>query len=515
MGKYLMALDAGIGGGRCLITDTQGKEAAQAYEEWHYHYPADVPEAAEFDAGEFWTTMCRVIRRALDENNIPPEEIVALSATCMREGFLLLDATGEALYAAPPFDGRARQYNAHLAEERGEEIYETTGHWPAHLHAIGRLLWLKEQRPRLWDRVKYLLQINEWLLYRLSGERTGEPSDGCALVLLDIHRRDWAWGLIESLGLPREIFPPMRSAGERLGEVTREAAEETGLKAGTPVIVGGADSQCGLVGTGAIRPGQITAVAGTTTPILMVTSGATLDPQMRTWTRCHAVPDAWCLESNAAITGIVYRWLRDTLCELEKATEDKVGIDAYELMNRRAATVPPGARGVTLIGSSLMDARHIESVFSGATIFGLDMMRPERAGKPEIIRAALESVCYAVRGNCEILEEVSGLKLDALHICGGQTRSKLWVQMQADILGVPLLVSGFEEATALGTIICAGVGSGDYKSFSEATELLTHFTTIEPRPEVHSEYQPFYERWRALYRWRSELPAELCHGSRV
>jgi autoinducer-2 kinase len=512
MGKYLMALDAGIGGGRCLIADTEGKEVARSYEEWQYRYPSDVPGAVEFDANEFWAIMCRVIRRALSESQIAPAEIIAVSATCMREGFLLLDATGEALYAAPPFDARARHYNARLVEERGREIHGITGHLPAYLHGIGRLLWLKQERPQLWERAKYLLQIAEWLLYRLSGERTGEPSDGCALILVDARRRDWAWELIDSLGLPRELFPPMRPAGARLGEVTRKAAEETGLAAGTLVIVGGADSQCGLVGTGAVRPGQITAVAGTTTPILMVTPEAVFDPDMRTWTRCHTVPDTWCLEANAGVTGIVYRWLRNAVCELEAAVQDKVGIDAYELMNRRAATVPIGARGVTLVGSGLMDARHIERLFLPATFFGLDVMRPERAGKPEMIRAALESICYAVRANCEVLENVSGLKVEALRMCGGQTRSKLWVQMQADIMGAPVLVSKFEEATALGTIICAGVGSGVCHGFSEAAEQMAHFTTIEPRPAVHAEYQPFYERWRAFYDWRTTLPDELLEA---
>jgi len=304
----------------------------------------------------------------------------------------------------------------------------------------------------------------------------------------------------------------MRPAGARLGEVTRKAAEETGLQAGTPVVVGGADSQCGLVGTGAVRPGQITAVAGTTTPILMVTPAAVFDPDMKTWTRCHTVPDTWCLEANAGVTGIVYRWLRDAVCELETAVQDKVGIDAYELMNRRAATVPLGARGVTLVGSGLMDARHIERLFLTATFFGLDVMRPERAGKPEMIRAALESICFAVRANCEVLEKVSGQKVEALRMCGGQTRSKLWIQMQADIMGVPVLVSTFEEATALGTIICAGVGSGIYGSFAEAAEQVTRFTTVEPRLEVHAEYRPFYQRWRALYDWRTQTPDELLEA---
>jgi autoinducer 2 (AI-2) kinase len=246
----------------------------------------------------------------------------------------------------------------------------------------------------------------------------------------------------------------------------------------------------------------------------MVTPEAIIDPKVRTWTRCHTVPHTWCLEANAGVTGIVYRWLRNAVCELEKATQDRVGVDAdaYELMNHRAAAVPIGARGVTLIGSSLMDARNIEWLFLPATFFGLDTMRPERAGKPEMIRAALESVCYAVRANCEVLEEVSGLKVEALRICGGQTRSKLWTQMQADILGVPVLVSTFEEATALGTIICAGVGSGLYGSIPQAADQITHFTTVEPRMEAHREYQPFYERWQALYEWRTKLPDELLEA---
>jgi autoinducer 2 (AI-2) kinase len=506
MTKYLMALDAGTGSGRCVITDTRGRQVARSSEEWHYDYPPDIPHAVQFDANEYWAVLCRVIRRALHESPVAPEDIIAVSATCMREGFLLLDANGAALYAGPPHDERGWEYNGKLAEERGREIFELTGHWPAANFGIGRLVWFKEKAPRLFERSKYLLQINEWVLYRLSGERTGEPSNGCAMALFDIRTRDWAWQLIDSLGLPREIFPPVRTAGTKLGEVTRRAAEETGLKAGTPVVVGGADGQCGLVGTGSTSPGQITAVAGTSTPILIVTSGPVFDPEMRTWTRCHTPPDTWCLEANSGVTGNAYRWARDTLCDLENAVEAQIGVTAYELMGRQAAAVPPGAYGVAVVIPRVMDGRINDNAIWPGVVFGLDALRPERTGKAAIIRAFLESVCFALRANCELLEAVSGLEVQALRICGGQTRSPFWMQMEADILGKPVLVSDADEATAVGTAICAAVGAGVYGSFAEAVSHMTRFTPVEPRPALHAEYQFWFERWRCLYDWRMKMP---------
>ena len=509
MGRYLMALDAGIGGGRCVVFDTAGRLVCANYREWTYDRLEDVPGAVEFNAKGFWHILSEVIRQTVAELPGGAREIAAISATCMREGFVLLDKAGEDIYAAPSFDERGRALNATLGQEMGEHIYRTTGHWPASLHAPGRILWLQQYEPRRWEKSTSLLMIGDWILYRLTGEKAGEPSNLCSTVLLDTHRRDWADSIIQRIGLPREMLPRVRSAGEMLGQVSPRVAEETGLRAGTPVVIGAGDSQSGLIGTGATRPGRVTAVAGTTTPILLVIDRPVIDPMMRPWTRCHAIPSMWCLEANAGMTGIVYRWVRDALCELGKTTGNRVGLDPYQLMNQRAARVPIGANGVVVMASSRMDARRIDRLFAPAGIMGLDPMQPTKTRLDEIIRATMENVCYAVRANIELLEEVSDSRVEALRICGGQTRSRFWVQMQADILGIPVLVSSTEEATALGAAVCAGVGVGAFSDLDAGGEAVTSFTAVEPQLEKQTEYEPHYQRWLRLFEMRSKLPDGL------
>jgi autoinducer 2 (AI-2) kinase len=509
MGRYLMALDAGIGGGRCVVFDTQGEFICSNYREWSYNRPEQIPGAVEFEAGQFWQMMCDVTRQTLAELPGSAAEITAISATCMREGFVLLDRAGQEIYAAPSFDERGRSYNATLGREMGEQIYQTTGHWPAALHAPGRIMCLQEREPERWERAESLLMIGDWLLYRLTGEKAGEPSNLCSTVLLDTHQRDWAEHILQRINLPRAMLPPIRNAGELLGQVSAKAAEETGLRAGTPVVIGGGDSQSGLIGTGATRPGRVTAVAGTTTPILLVIDRAAIDEQMRPWTRCHAVPEQWCLEANAGMTGIVYRWVRDALCELEKTTGEKVGLDPYVLMNERAARVPIGANGVVVLASSQMDATRIDRLFAPGGIMGLDPMQPARTRLDEIIRATMENICYAVRSNIELFEQVSGETVSELRLCGGQARSQFWVQMQADILRIPVLVSKNEEATALGAAVCAGVGARIFSDLDAGGEVVSGFTPVEPRPQKQAEYEPHYERWLRLFEMRSQLPDEL------
>lgn len=509
MGRYLMALDAGIGGGRCVVFDTQGQYVSSNYREWTYNRPEGVSGAVEFNANEFWHILSEVIRKTVTELPGGAEEIAAISATCMREGFVLLDKSGEEIYAAPPFDERGRALNATLGQEMGEQIYQTTGHWPASLHAPGRILWFQQYEPQRWEQATSLLMIGDWILYRLTGEKAGEPSNLCSTVLLDTRRRDWADDILQRINLPREMLPPVRDAGELLGKVSPRAAEETGLRAGTPVVIGGGDSQSGLIGTGATRPGRVTAVAGTTTPILLAMDHPAIDPNMRPWTRCHAVPNMWCLEANAGMTGIVYRWVRDALCELEKTTGEKAGLDPYELMNQRAARVSIGANGVVVMASSRMDARRIDRLFAPGGIMGLDPMQPTKTRMDEIIRATMENICYAVRANIELLSEVSGSRVEELRMCGGQARSPFWVQMQADILGIPVLISSTEEATALGAAICAGVGVGTFSDLDAGGEAVTSFTTVEPQLEKRTEYEPHYQRWLRLFEMRSQLPDDL------
>ncbi|MCC7023945.1 MAG: hypothetical protein IT338_14070 [Thermomicrobiales bacterium] len=486
-GLYLLALDAGIGGGRCLIFDTHGTLVARAYEEWAADRVPGVPGGFSFDPERYWTALTTAARAALDQGAIPAEQVAAISVTCQREGFVLLDDAGQVLYAGPSADMRGREYNAALAEQYGAELYPITGHLPGAIHVPGRLLWLKEHEPATFAAAARLMMINDWMVYRLSGAWVGEPSNACSSVLFDIRSGNWSDLAIARAGLRRDVFPPIVPSGTAVGELLPAAAEETGLLPGTPVVVGGGDAQCGMLGAGAIDTGAVAAIAGTTTPILMNLDRPLIDEKRRTWTRSGLQQDRWALEANAGITGLALRWLRDLL--YENPSED-----TFPHMIRLADDVPPGSHGaLSFLGPTSLRRRGLTDLGSGRLI-GIG---PFGGGRPEVIRATMESICYAVRANVELLAEVSRRDIPEVRLVGGQSRSVSWTQMQADILGIPVALPPVSEASAWGAAICAGVGIGLWSTVAEAVQSssASGLARVSPRPEETERYAASYDAW--------------------
>lgn len=487
-GPLLMALDAGIGGGRCLVFTTGGDLVARGYQEWVGTREPGAPGAISFDPEAYWAALVAATRGALASSGINPDRIAAISTTCQREGFVLLDTAGEVLYAGPSADGRGYAENAELKARHGPRLYPITGHQPESIHAPGRLLWLRQHRPEVYARIDHLLMINDWMLYRLGAGWLGEPSNACSTTLFDVRHGTWSDQAIALAGLPRHIFPPIVPSGTPAGELSPAGAAELGLPPGIPLVVGGGDGQCGMAGAGAMHVGDVAAIAGTTTPILMHLDAPVFDARMRTWTRSGLMPGTWNLEANAGITGLAFRWLRNLI--MGNTTEA-----AFPKMEALARGVPPGAKGVRVdLGARPMGSRSVIDL-PGGEISGIG---PMAGGRAEIVRAEMESTCYAVRANCDMLEEVSGRPLQALRLVGGQSRSPLWVQMQADILRKPVILPGVPEASGWGAAICAGIGVGIWNSAADVA-ISTAPQVVEPHAENTLVYDELYQAWRAQW----------------
>jgi autoinducer 2 (AI-2) kinase len=483
---YLLALDAGIGGGRSLIFAPDGRLIAWGYQEWTAQAVPGVPGGLAFDPEHYWTALSAATRSALETSEIPPDRIRAISVTCQREGFLLLDAADRPLYAGPSADIRGAQANAELATRHGAALYHVTGHVPDAFHMPGRLQWLRQHQPDVFARARRLMMINDWMLFRLCGAWVGEPSNACSSALFDVPAATWSDQAIDLAGLPRDIFPPIVASGTRVGELHRTAAAETGLAIGTPVVVGGGDGQCGLLGAGATDPGDVAAIAGTTTPMLMHLTQPLFDPLRRTWTRSGLEKERWALEANAGITGLAFRWVRDLLYETPSE-------DSYQKMVRLAEGAPLGTPGTrSLLGPKPMATRWWSGVAVSGQLAGIGPFAGHRA---EIIRATMESICYAVRANCELLSEVTKQPITALRLVGGQSRSPTWVQMQADILGMPVLLPSVHEASGWGAALCAGVGVGYWSSVSDAARVSIDHESVEPRAVASRLYNDLYPDW--------------------
>jgi autoinducer 2 (AI-2) kinase len=503
--QYVMAFDAGTGAGRCVITDVQGHFVSSAYAEWGYTAPPKAPEYGQaFDPEEFWAILARLSREAIAKGKVDPAEIVGVSTTSQREGMVFIDDSGKEIYAGPNVDGRGFA-EAQQLQPIAEEVRSITGLRPFGLYGLSRLGWFKKHDPATYDRIHRVMMISDWIAYRLSGVPSSEPSVASSSQLLNLAKRNWSQRVMELGELRTDIYPPVYEAGTRIGSVTQQAAKDTGLAAGAAVAAGGGDTQIGLLGMNLTEPNQIGAVAGTSTPLMLILNQVLVDSERRVSTNCYVLPDRWTLESNAGMTGMPYRWVRDTFAQAETQTAEEQGGDPYEYLNEQAAEVGPGAGGVmAFIGSGAAGRTRNSNL--GGFVFPISWIL-DHYDRRHFYRAALETMAYGIRTNADQLAEIVDIKMDRIDVCGGQTKSGLFNQVLANTMNTPAYIYEVKEATCLGAGICAAVGAGEYSDPREGAEAMVRIEqVVDPQPEKVPEYQDAYNRWVAVSKYLSDFP---------
>ena len=499
-GKYLIGLDIGGGGGRCLLVNAETGATSSVFHAWVL---SPAPEIGGFaykmDTATVWRILGETTQEALKKAGISPAEVAGVAATSMRHGTIVLDKEGGVLMAAPNRDARAAAQGMQLAAERGEELYQITGHSPNPIFLAARLLWMKETYPDEFKSAVAALSISDWIGYMLSGELASESAQAGESMLLDLQTRKWAGEVIKSLGLPEKLLPPLRSAGTNLGKLTREAAANLGLNPGTPVAVGGPDTQCGLLGSGVVAPGQTGVIAGTTTPVQMISDRLLIDPGMHLWTGLHIIPGLYVLESNAGQMGSALDW---TARLIHPEAPNPVARLAAE-----AEASTPGAHGMlSTIGAAVFNNAAMEPPVDSLTFSSVAARIGDEA-RADVARAILEGMAFAVRANVEQILKVSGGKLDELWLSGGITRSAAWTGIVSDVMNCTVHVSASAEATALGAAICAGVAAGLYPDLAAGAQKLAR-SAREHQPGPDSPvYQALYADWMALRKERR--PADI------
>ncbi len=506
-GELLLALDAGTGSCRAVLFEVDGRQVGMAQREWAHQELVGVPGSQVFDTDTNWRLISECVREVLDQSGVGASAIRALSTTSMREGMVLYDKSGRELWACPNVDSRAGAEAADLVQ-RGlaERIYKQGGDWVA-ITAPARLLWIQRHEPKLFEKVARLTMLADWITHRLTGEFVTDPSIGSSSGMFDLARRTWSTEVIEICGMRADVFPPVLAPGTVAGVVSAEAAAATGLRPGTPVVVGGADTQLGLVGIGLVEPGRFTVIGGTFWQQTIGLSRAMIDPHARLRTLCHALPDQWMMEGIGFYCGLTMRWFRDAFCDLEKLEADRTGVDAYTLMERAAMGVPPGSNDVVGILSNLMVARRW--IHASPAFVQFNVGDPANSGKKECIRAIEEAAAYVSYGHLQVIEEITEQSIDHVVFTGGASKGTLWPRILADVLGLPVRVPRVKESTALGAAIFAGIGAGVYPDVATAARQVVSFeTTLDPDPEIHSRYRELYEKWTRVYNAQLALVEE-------
>ena len=507
--SYLMAIDAGTGSVRAVIFDTLGNQISVSQAEWTHLQESGVPNSMGFDTQKNWSLTCKCIQEALSLAKLQGEDIIALSATSMREGIVLYDKAGKELFAVANVDARAHNEVKYLKENFvgiEEEFYQISGQTFA-LGALPRLMWLKNNKPDLYEKVAHISMIGDWILYKLSGVLATDPSNGGTAGIFSLKHRDWDASMAKKVGLKYDIFPPCLEVGTLMGCLHVRASQETGLSTNTKVVMGGGDVQLGSAGLGVVNIGDVAVLGGSFwQQVVNIPSQIKPPKDMRIRINPHVIAGQSQAEGITFFSGLIMRWFRDAFCEAEKFEAKERGIDTYAVLEEKAAKVPAGSYGIIPIFS---DAMNYKNWMHAAPSFLNLSLDPLTCNRFSMFRSLQENAAIVSSINLENIAAYSGIEFDTIVFAGGASKGHLWPQILSDVTGYKVKIPKVTEATALGAAMAAGVGAGIYKDMISASkELVAWDRVYEPNRENKKLYDALKQKFLKAYGAQLKLVEE-------
>ncbi len=492
---YLLGLDIGTTGTKALLIDQDGGIVARAVSEYELATPR--PNWAEQNPADWWQATCQTIQSVLAEAGGAGDEVAGLGLSGQMHGSVFLDENDEVIRPAILWcDQRTADQCEWITEQVGaEDVVAETCNPVLTGFTAPKIIWLRQNEPANYERVRKVLLPKDYVRFRLTGEYATEVSDASGTSLFNVPQRRWSDLILERIDLPRELLPDVYESPEVSGQITQTAAQATGLAVGTPVVGGGGDQAAGAVGNGIVTTGVFSSTVGTSGVVFAHLDEPLMDEQLRTHTFCHAVPDKWHVMGVVLSAGGSFRWLRDNLCRHEIAQSKESGRDPYEYMTEAAADVPPGAEGLVFLPYLTGERTPYANPNAKGVFFGLTL----RHTRAHIIRAVMEGVAFAMRDSFEIIRGM-GVETAQVRASGGGARSKLWRQIQADVTGQAHCTINVDEGPAFGVALLASVGTGIYGSVPEAcSATISVIDELVPNPTRTQLYEGYYHLYQELY----------------
>ncbi len=488
-GRYVIGVDGGTESLRAGIFDLSGTPLAFAASTYPTHFPQ--PSWAEQDPADWWRALGEAVRQVRQDAGVAKDDIaaIALDTTCC--SVVVLDREGHPLRPALIWmDVRAGAEAAQVAASGDPALkINSDGLGPVSAEwMVPKSLWLKTHEPEMFDRAATICEYQDYLNYHLTGRMTASICNVSIRWHYDSRNGGYQASLLDKLGLsallekwPRDVL----RLGEVIGELTPRAAEHLDLPAGTTVAQGGSDAFIGMIGLDVVRPGRLAFITGSS-HLHLGLSDQPFHAKGIWGTYPDAVmPDQFVVEGGQTSTGSVINWFKQLI-------DPAIG---YDRLNADAADLPPGAEGLCVLDHFQGNRTPYTDPNSRGVISGLTL----RHGPAHIFRAMIEGVAF---GTELILETMrgAGFRPEEVIICGGATRSDLWLQIHADVSSLPLSLTRVADAPALGSAALAAVGAGLFDSIEQATDNMVHIVkTVEPNLTRHDDYRPFYEAYKDTY----------------
>jgi xylulokinase len=504
-GKYLLGIDVGTSGTKGVITDLKGRVLAFQATETETSSPQ--PGWYEHDAEKtWWGSFCQVTQALLQEIDAPPTEIAAVGASALCPDMLPLDEAGRPLRSAILYgiDARAQGEIDELNALFGEEfIFERSANVLSGQSITPKYLWFKHNEPELAARTRMIHSATGYLVYKLTGEHVVDY--GIAIFygpLYDIRTLKWDEKLANKMGLDVELLPRAAPATDVAGEVTEQAAAETGLAPGTPVIVGSCDASAEALSGGSVLPGDAAITVGSTICLFVNMDEVKTHPSLSFFP--YVVPGLFALGAGTATAASVTRWFRDNFGHVEMETERLLGLNAYQLLSDEAAQIPPGSEGLLVLPYFAGERTPLWDPQARGLVVGLTLSH----GRAHVYRALLEGTAHSVRHNLDVMGEL-GADVQRLVATGGGTRNLLWMQIISDVTGIPIEIPVTAYGSPYGCAYMAGYGAGLFQDFDV---LRNEWVRIARRLEPNSALKPRYDKYHEIYRRLYEHTREDMHA---
>ena len=494
MADLLLGIDVGTTAAKAALIGQDGQVEAvhQASYRTHYLKPGWVEQHPE----DWWDAVCAVVQAVLAQTPGAPDRVAGLAVSSQAPALIALDHLGRVLRPALIWmDRRAEAEAQQLKDSLGfDRVFQITGNRPDPYFLAAKVLWFRNHEPHLLAQTHQFVQVNGYINYRLTGQIAVDPTHAALMQLWQRESGEWSAEMCEACGIDMAQLPACCPAHHVLGEVTASAAQATGLRPGTPVMVGMIDAVAAALEAGVADAGTAAEMTGTSTVLMIPNKSGMTEPSLIAIP--HVVPDIHLLVGAIVASGASLNWYCEQFGLIEQQASALLDADVFDLLTQQAARVSPGSDGVIFLPYMMGERSPLWHTNARGVLFGLSLATSRGA----IIRAILEGTVFAMLHNIQTAEE-AGVTMKKLRSVGGGTRSALWNQIKADVLGVPILLPEAPIGAPFGDAILVGAGLGLFPNLQDTLKRIVQIKTVyQPHPEHHAAYQAIFHLFRTLYK---------------
>ena len=495
---YLIGVDIGTQGTKAVLINKDGKLIAHSYEGYEVETPN--PSWAQQWPDVWEEATIATIKSVVEKSNINKIDVKGIAISSLYGGSgVPVDENIEPVHPCLIWMDRRAETEVDWVKENIDldKLFKITGNYVNSYFGFTKILWIKNNEPDIWDKIKYFVPPANYIVHSLTGELAVDLSSaGNIGGVFDLEKREWSKEMLNDLGIPYEFMPErLVECTEEVGTLKSEIARETGLSTDLPVFAGGVDAPVATLGAGAFVEGNHVAMTGTSMCWGFVTEKPNLSKELVSMPHAIESSEKIYTFGGSSTAGAVVRWFKDELAKLENSLADELEISPYSLLELKAKDIPAGSEGLIVLPYFMGERSPIWDSNARGTIVGLSLYHKQE----HLYKAFMEGVAYALRHNIELVSGTDAALDDSIILVGGVSKSLVWPEIFADVTGRPVKIIKDDVEAPLGDALLAGLGSGVIKDPKVINEWLEFKDEIKPDLDKTKIYDNYYEQYKEIY----------------